>query len=290
MSRATHDTMPSVPPPATASVDPSAALVQRIASEALNPAYGSRHGNDDGPPRSPFLTLMVVALVGVLIGVLVVASRSRADAADSERASLVALADERRAEVEALQTQAGQLEEDVRVLREDALSSANIGDDQASRIDDLGIAAGTQAVLGPGAVVTVTDAVQAPGEGDAVSRVLDIDLQQVVNGLWEAGAESVSVNGQRVGALTAIRSVQETILVNYEPVVGPYVVRGIGDPRTLPTDFLRSSGGQWLQAVNLSAGLRFSIDAATEDQGLASETVGTLRYASTVPAGEGGES
>ena len=123
-----------------------------------------------------------------------------------------------------------------------------------------------------------------------MSRVLDIDLQQVVNGLWEAGAESVSVNGQRIGALTAIRSVQETILVNYEPVVGPYVVQGIGDPRTLPTDFLRSSGGQWLQAVNLSAGLRFSIDAATDDQGLASETVGTLRYASPVPAGEGDES
>jgi uncharacterized protein YlxW (UPF0749 family) len=179
----------------------------------------------------------------------------------------------------------------VRTLREALLSSEEIGSQQASRLDDLGIAAGTQPVLGPGAVVTVTDAEQAAGDRDASSRVLDIDLQQVVNGLWEAGAEAVSINGQRVGALTAIRSVQETILVNYEPVVGPYVVRAVGDPRTLPTDFLRSSGGAWLQAVNLSAGLRFSIDSSSDDQRFAGESAGTLRHATPVPdAGEGQDS
>jgi hypothetical protein len=77
-------------------------------------------------------------------------------------------------------------------------------------------------------------------------------------------------------------------LVNYEPVVGPYVVRAVGDPRTLPTDFLRSSGGQWLQAVNLSAGLRFSIDSAADDERFAGESAGPLRYARPLPdVGEG---
>jgi uncharacterized protein YlxW (UPF0749 family) len=111
---------------------------------------------------------------------------------------------------------------------------------------------------------------------------LDIDIQQVVNGLWEAGAEAVAVNGQRVGSLTAIRSVQDVILVNYNPVVGPYDVTAIGDPRSLATGFLRSSGGEWLQAVNLSAGIRFSIDSVADDLTMAGEPAGPLRYARPV--------
>jgi uncharacterized protein YlxW (UPF0749 family) len=279
---------PAPAPPAAPSADPSAALVDRIASEALNPSYRTRPDRPGVPRRSPWLTLIVVGFVGVLVGVLVVASRSSVASVDSERASLLELANERGEEVTALQERVAALQADVRTLREAALSSESIGSAQARRIDELGIAAGTQPVLGPGAVVTVADAEQSGGEDDAASRVLDIDLQQVVNGLWEAGAEVVSVNGQRVGALTAIRSVQETILVNYEPVVGPYVVRAVGDPRTLPTDFLRSSGGQWLQAVNLSAGLRFSIDSSTDDQRFAGDPVGALRHATPLPdLGEG---
>ena len=280
---------PLAPPaPATGLVDPSAALVDRIASEALNPSYRTRAHRADSPGRSPWLSLIVLGVVGVLVGVLVVASRSSVAAVDSERTSLLQIATDRGDEVSALQDRAAALEADVRTLREAALSSEDIGSQQAARIDELGIAAGTQPVLGPGAVVTVTDAQQAGGESDPASRVLDIDLQQVVNGLWESGAEAVSVNGQRVGALTAIRSVQETILVNYEPVVGPYVVRAVGDPRTLPTDFLRSSGGAWLQAVNLSAGLRFSIDSSPVDERFAGESTGELRYATPLPdPGEG---
>jgi len=279
---------PAPPAPVAPSADPSAALVDRIASEALNPSYRSRPDRAGSARRSPWLSLMVVGVVGVLVGVLVVASRSGVASVESERASLLQIATERGEEVSALQDRAAALEADVRALREAALGSEDIGSQQAALIDELGIAAGTQPVLGPGAVVSVTDAEPAAGEVDAASRVLDIDLQQVVNGLWEAGAEAVSINGQRVGALTAIRSVQETILVNYEPVVGPYLVRAVGDPRTLPTDFLRSSGGEWLQAVNLSAGLRFSIDSSPDDERFAGESTGTLRYATPVPdPGEG---
>ena len=174
-------------------------------------------------------------------------------------------------------------------LRADALGSQAVGRDQAAQIESRAIAAGPLPVVGPGVRVVVNDAEQTLDSGDpALSRVLDIDLQQVVNGLWESGAEAVDINGQRVGALTAIRSVQDVILVNYNAVVAPYVVSAIGDPRSLPTDFLRSSGGAWLQAVSLSADIRFTIDSVTDDIEMPGEPAGVLRYAVPVSGDEEG--
>lgn len=274
--------VPSKAPPAQA--DPSAALVERIAAEALNPAYRARARQSARrgarSRRGVVVTMSAVVLVGLLIGVLLVGAQQRADLVDSERAGLVSLAAEARSEVEVLQQRVAELDVEVRGLREAALGSQALGARQTEAIAQLGISAGVAPVAGPGARVVVADGDTAIGGGDeALSRVLDIDVQQVVNGLWEAGAEAVSVNGQRVGALTAIRSVQDVILVNYNPVVGPYQVDAIGDPRTLATGFLRSSGGEWLQAVNLSAGIQFSIDSVTDDIEMPGEPAGPLRYA-----------
>lgn len=277
--------MPSSAAPAA--TDPSAALVERIASEALNPAYRQQTQQrvGRGPHRSRrgvVVTMVAVGVVGLLLGVLLVGAEQRADQVESERSGLVSLASEAREEVATLEATVASLDIEVRDLREATLGSEAVGARQAEAISSLGTSAGVAPVAGPGARVVVEDGDTAVGGGDeALSRVLDIDVQQVVNGLWEAGAEAVSVNGQRVGALTAIRSVQDVILVNYNPVTGPYQIEAIGDPRSLATGFLRSSGGEWLQAVNVSAGIRFSIDSVADDIVMPGEPAGPLRYAVT---------
>lgn len=284
--------------PAPPRRDPALSLLDRIAVEALSPSYRQAHeqrrrgpgepGEHRGPsgrPHGPALTALVVALVGVLVGVLVVASRAQSVQVASERDRLVALAAERRDRVAELSAAVVALDDEVARLSASVLASEQVGTAEAERAGALGLAAGVTAVSGPGARVVVQDAADlgSPGAGD-VGRVLDVDLQQVVNGLWQAGAEAVAINGERVGALTAIRSAEDVVLVNYVPVVPPYDVQAIGDPRTLPTEFLRSDGGAWLQAVQVSAGLRFSIDSVTDDMLLAAAPVGTLRYATPVPA------
>ncbi len=233
------------------------------------------------------LTLVALALAGLLIAVLVVSGRERAASVSSERSSLVALAQQAREEASALEERVVELDAEVTRLRDAALGAETVGSELATQIGTLGVTAGTEPVQGPGAKVVVSDGeTEVSGAEESLSRVLDIDLQQVVNGLWASGAESVAINGQRIGALTAIRSVQEVILVNYTPVVSPYEVLAIGDPRTLPTDFLRSSGGRWLQAVNLSSGIRFTIDSVSSRSVLPAQPVGALRYARPVPADE----
>jgi uncharacterized protein YlxW (UPF0749 family) len=69
-------------------------------------------------------------------------------------------------------------------------------------------------------------------------RVRDADLQDVVNGLWAAGAEAVAVDGQRLTALSAIRSAGESVLVDLRPLSPPYTVEAVGDPAALEVGFV----------------------------------------------------
>ena len=70
------------------------------------------------------------------------------------------------------------------------LTSAGQNLEQA--IDDLELSTGFAAVTGPGLRVTVDD----QPEGDPDGRVRATDLRSLVNGLWQAGAEAIAINGR----------------------------------------------------------------------------------------------
>ena len=123
----------------------------------------------------------------------------------------------------------------------------------ADQIQLLGIVSGSLAVQGPGLRVTVDDAPgsaasprRTPTRPEAAAdqgRVQDRDLQTVVNGLWASGAEAISINGQRLTALSAIRSAGQAILVDFRPLSPPYVISAIGDPD--PMQALFANGTRW---------------------------------------------
>lgn len=94
----------------------------------------------------------------------------------------------------------------------------------------LGVQAGAIGLSGPGLEVVLSDSERMPGpsEDPSLYRVHDVDLQLVVNALFSLNAEAVAVNGQRIVSTTAIRAAGETILVNFRPLVPPYVVTAIG--------------------------------------------------------------
>ena len=86
----------------------------------------------------------------------------------------------------------------------------------------------------------------------------------MVNSLWAAGAEAVSINGQRLGPTTAIRFAGEAVLVDFRPVTSPYEISAIGDPDTLQTEFLASPEVNALAVISESFDLRFEF--AREDE------------------------
>jgi uncharacterized protein YlxW (UPF0749 family) len=86
-------------------------------------------------------------------------------------------------------------------------------------------------------------------------------MQRVVNGVWASGAEAVSVNGQRLTVLSAIRAAGDAILVDNRPLVPPYTVLAIGDGQRLSTAFQDSADGQYLHVLEQNYGIRASITA-----------------------------
>jgi uncharacterized protein YlxW (UPF0749 family) len=84
-------------------------------------------------------------------------------------------------------------------------------------------------------------------------------MQRVVNGLWASGAEAVSINGERLTALSAIRAAGDAILVDNRPLVPPYTVLAVGDGEKLSTGFQNSPDGLYLHALEDNFGIRASI-------------------------------
>lgn len=182
---------------------------------------------DGGPP------LVLVSLFGVLGFLLVTAGSSvtaTKRAAAPRRTQLAALIQQRRGQVDELDQAVTELRD--RVGREEAaVASRNAGDAALSdRLEQLGRQAGTVAMKGHGVEVQLSDSKREPPDGDdsGAYSIHDRDVQLVVNALFAAGAEAVSVNDVRLVATSPIRAAGATIVVSFRPLSPPYVIRAIG--------------------------------------------------------------
>ena len=227
------------------------------------------------------VALLAVGLVGTIA---IVQSQEERPELAAEQAALVERVRAETAQSDALARQSGALTDEVGRLRAGQL----IAGDQAlaDRIARLEVLTGAVAVTGPGLVISADDA--PPGKvtgADPASRVLDIDLQHLVNGLWAAGAEAVSINGQRLTATTAIRSAGQAITVDYRPLARPYVVSAIGDPKTLAGRYAESDGGLWMLNLSSSHEVVYSVDGR-KSLTIPGDNVTALRFAEPAGGGE----
>ncbi|WP_022916337.1 DUF881 domain-containing protein [Ruania albidiflava] len=147
-----------------------------------------------------------------------------------------------------------QLTEERTQLRRDlsALSSGS-GDRQVAEdyAQLQAILAGTVPVEGPGVVVTVV-----PGDQP-------VDAQRMVHMLEEmrnAGAEAISVSGQRLTASSAFVDTVDGLQVNGVSISAPYEWRAIGGPETLAVA-LDIPGGAMASMRNIGA----SVDLVERD-------------------------
>jgi uncharacterized protein YlxW (UPF0749 family) len=183
-----------------------------------------------------------------------------ANLASAERDTLIDRINEESERTAQLEQDIAELQEDILSIEDRLLESEVFGDQLTDAMLQTQGSVGLGRVSGPGVVVELRDAERGvDGELDTVERVLDKDLAMVVNGLWSAGAEAISINDERITPLSAIRRVEDVILVNRRPVAPPYEVRAIGDPRTLGQRFADGSGGAWLRTANVQGGIRYNI-------------------------------
>lgn len=216
----------------------------------------------------------VRAKLGLAAGLVLAALVVTLGAANA-RISAPVIAKERQELIDRIEREtsaADKLEDNVDTLRADVSArqrAALKSDGGGEQADLVGILSGATAVHGPGVKLVVDDAKEASQDGDGdpretsgfsdTGRVRDRDMQRVVNGLWESGAEAISINGQRLTALSAIRAAGDAILVDNKPLVPPYTVLAVGDGQRLSTRFQNSADGLYLHALQENYGIRTSI-------------------------------
>lgn len=111
-------------------------------------------------------------------------------------------------------------------------------------LERLQLLAGTTAVEGAGIEVLLDDSKipKKANENPNLYIIHDEDLLRVLNELRAAGAEAISLNGQRIVAMSEVRCAGPTVSVNNVRSAPPYVIKAIGAPKTL-TSALRLRGG-----------------------------------------------
>jgi uncharacterized protein YlxW (UPF0749 family) len=274
-------------------------LLTNVIEHSLDDGYAQaaarkRAQGADGLPRPVRARLGLAA--GLVLAALVVTvgaaqAQVSAPVVAKERQELIDRIEAETRQADDLHDQVDKLSDDVEGRQRKALDQGS-----AAEADLVSLLAGATAVHGPGVKLVVDDAEDAgngSGSGRQSSdfsdtgRVRDRDVQRIVNGLWAAGAEGVSVNGQRLSALSAIRHAGDAILVDNKPLVPPYTLLALGG-RKLSERFQNGLDGRYLYQLHKDYGIRNAI-TAQDDVRLPAAPSLTVRTADPLASGKGTE-
>lgn len=102
---------------------------------------------------------------------------------------------------------------------------------------------GLSQAQGPGIIITLEDSAYANDAQNPNDYIVhEQDVRRVVNELFSAGAEGLSINGQRFIHSSSIRCVGPTIIVNGVKSTAPFQIKAIGNSETLYQALLLPGG------------------------------------------------
>lgn len=197
-----------------------------------NPTYGR-------PVRARLSSLsrMFPYLLVVLLGFALVATTETGNSGPrlSRRARLVDLIAAEDDRVRNLRARLDTLQAQITSHEQSSSQGEQRLQEIRAEIDRLGTMYGTTEVSGPAVVVEMRDSsLRESPTGDPNDLVIhEQDIQAVVNALWSAGAEAMSVNGERITAASAVRCVGNTLLLHGSVHSPPYRIEAIGETGSL---------------------------------------------------------
>jgi len=134
-------------------------------------------------------------------------------------------------------------------LRERAASTDGNSTIISASLEKYNTLLGYTELIGPGVVITLKDADSSNVKGSATNYIVhDGDLIEIVNALKNAGAEAISINGQRITNTTTITCAGNIIKVNGKKIGSPFTINAIGSTSRL-YGALTMPGGylEWLE-------------------------------------------
>ena len=229
------------------------------------------------------VTLAIALLVlGFLIAAQISAEGPRVRYSTEERSPLIETALGLQAQQEALKGQILDLRRRIGDLEAQGPGAAESLKRLYAELEDARLAAGLIAVSGRGVQFRLEDGDQGGAGPDALVTARDVRV--LVEELWLAGAQGITVNGERIVGTSAVLDIGGSILVNSAYLAPPYTIKAVG-----PADLyarLQASVAfvEFVHGRVEPAGLRLSV-AQLDDVDLAA-FAGTvnLRYARPVPS------
>lgn len=262
--------------PAVRDSNPAAsmALLEEVLDPPIGPGYHSaaQRRVEAGLPSSSgtrtWLMLVVCLLLGLLATVAATTLRLPDPVAAEARQQLIVRIEAAEAAGDAQRDQVDLLRAEIVTLEQQAHDT--VGAEPSADIGRAGMLAGASAVTGPGVVILIEDAPRpadgTPGEQADRERVNARDVQLVVNALWAAGAEAVSVNEHRLTSTSAIRFAGQAIVVDFRSLAPPYEIRAIGDPVVLAEETSSGFVAAYLSELRTQVGLPSTVTASDQVQ------------------------
>ncbi len=235
---------------------------------------------------------LAVVVVCIIVGYLLTAQlrsvqlTNTADAASASRLeTLQELYNEQTEQNRVLEDQVKQLQGELALYREQAASGEAGSEALRKELEQLEITAGRTDVEGPGVTVILEDSTQENVTGNEADYLIhDSDLLSVINELRSAGAEAISLNGERLTANSEIRCTGAVVTVNGRRYAAPYVIFAIGNPDTLYSALTMRNG-----VVDVLSQWGITVKVTPSDLLLIPKYNGTVdyQYARTVTGEEG---
>lgn len=135
------------------------------------------------------------------------------------------------------------MKEEIDFYRSRAGEESEVSKVMSEQLEMAEVLAGLADTTGAGIILTLNDSKIKSEQNPENFIIHDEDLRKVVNELYSAGAEAISINGERMITTSSIRCVGPAILINGNKYAPPFEIRAIGNPKTLTA------------AVNLNGGV-----------------------------------
>lgn len=153
-----------------------------------------------------------------------------------------------------LYSQLEQTEKNLEKVRQDVTKDDSSAKDMEEELRVSNILLGLTEVSGSGVIVKLDDnrnvTTETIGVYESISQYLihDEDLRTIVNELKNAGAEAISINGQRIVNSTAITCDGNVIMINGEKIGAPFEIKAIGFQEMFIGALLRPGG--YIEVLN----------------------------------------
>ena len=194
--------------------------------EEAVPASGAVRRRRRRDPLASALIGILTLLLGFAFAVQVRSAGTSQVLAGAREEDLVRILDELNAREERLRGQITEQRTALEQLTNSDSQSATALEEARRRAEAIGILNGTVAAHGPGLRMTVRD----PDGAVRVEDVLD-----AIEELRGAGAETMQIDGVRVGVSTAVTGRPGNLMIDGRPITAPYGFLVIGSPQNMET-------------------------------------------------------